>query len=134
VVSEKSRLDHSEMILRPFENLTNLVLDPLLTGTCHCIRPHRFARPYDNIVDFASFGWLAKNQNSFWQEMFLYVFLDKHRISHHTPQLVLHFTHTGQWGITPTGTLLVTDASEMLHTSSLGDGVGVQTLTSRTGA
>ncbi len=29
---------------------------------------------------------------------------------------------------------MVTDASEMLHTSSLGDGVGVQTLTSWTGA
>jgi hypothetical protein len=24
--------------------------------------------PYD-IVDFASFGWLAKNQNSFWREI-----------------------------------------------------------------
>jgi hypothetical protein len=47
---------------------------------------------------------------------------------------VLHLTHIGQWGITPTGTLLVPDASEMLHTSSSGDGVGVQTLTSRTGA
>ncbi len=28
---------------------------------------------------------------------------------------------------------MVTDASEILHTSSLEDGVGVQTLTSRTG-
>jgi hypothetical protein len=56
---------------------------------------------------------------------FVYVFLDKNRISQHTTQLVLHFTHTGQWGIAPTGTLLVTDASEMLHTSSLGDGVSV---------
>jgi hypothetical protein len=30
VVSEYSRLDHSELVLGPFENLTNLVLDPLL--------------------------------------------------------------------------------------------------------
>jgi hypothetical protein len=29
---------------------------------------------------------------------------------------------------------MVTEASEMLHTSSLGDGVGVQTITSRMGA
>jgi hypothetical protein len=29
-VSEYSRLDHSEMVLGPFENLTNLVLDPLI--------------------------------------------------------------------------------------------------------
>jgi hypothetical protein len=43
--------------------------------------------------------------------------------------MLLHFTHIGRWGIAPTGTLLVTDTSEMLHTSSLGDGVeGVQTL------
>jgi hypothetical protein len=52
----------------------------------------------------------------------------------HEILMVLHFTRIGQWGIAPTGTLLVTDASEMLHTSSLGDGVGVQTLTSRMGA
>jgi hypothetical protein len=26
--------------------------------------------PYNNIVDFASFGWLAKNQNSFWLGFF----------------------------------------------------------------
>jgi hypothetical protein len=52
----------------------------------------------------------------------------------HKIPTVLHFTHIGQWGIPPTGTLLVTDASEMLHTSSSGDGVGVQTLTSRMGA
>jgi hypothetical protein len=25
--------------------------------------------PYNDIVDFASFGLLAKNQNSFWQEI-----------------------------------------------------------------
>ena len=36
----------------------------------------------------------------------------------------------GRWGIAPTGKLSVTDASEMLHTSSSGVGVGVQTLTS----
>ncbi len=29
VVSEQSKLDHSEMVLGPFEILTNLVLDPL---------------------------------------------------------------------------------------------------------
>ncbi len=29
-MSEQSRLDHSGMVLGPFENLTNLVLDPLL--------------------------------------------------------------------------------------------------------
>jgi hypothetical protein len=52
----------------------------------------------------------------------------------HKITTVLHLTHRGQWGIAPTGTLLVTDASAMLHTSSLGDGVGDQKLTLRTGA
>ncbi len=52
----------------------------------------------------------------------------------HKIPTVLHLTHIGQWGIAPTGTLLVTDTSEMLHSISLGDIVGVQTLTSRTGA
>ncbi len=33
VVSDKSRVDHSEMVFGPFENLTNLVLDPLLPWT-----------------------------------------------------------------------------------------------------
>jgi hypothetical protein len=49
-----------------------------------------------------------------------------HFFSHlflHKIPTVLHFTHIGPWGIAPTGTLLFTDASEMLHTSSLGDGV-----------
>ncbi len=36
----------------------------------------------------------------------------------------------GRWRIAPTSKLLVTDASEMFHTSSSGVGVGVQTLTS----
>ncbi len=52
----------------------------------------------------------------------------------HKMPTVLHFTHIGWWGITTTGTLLVTDASEILHTSSSGDGVGVQTIISRMGA
>ncbi len=29
MVNEKSRLDHSEMVLKPLENLINLGLDPL---------------------------------------------------------------------------------------------------------
>jgi hypothetical protein len=47
----------------------------------------------------------------------------------HKIPTVLHLTHIGQWGIAAIGTLLVTDDSEMLHTSSSGDGVGVQTFT-----
>ncbi len=65
--------------------------------------------------------WFVLWDSGFFSHMFL-----------HKIPTVLHFTHIGQWGIAPTGTLLVTDASEMLHTSSLGDRVGVQTLTSRT--
>jgi hypothetical protein len=60
----------------------------------------------------------------FW--FFSYMFL-------HKIPMVLHFTHIGRWGIAPTGTLLVPDASDILHTSYSGDGVGVQTLTSRMG-
>jgi hypothetical protein len=65
---------------------------------------------------------------------FVYVFLDKNKISQHKTQPLLHMTHIGRWGISPTDTLLVTDASEMLHTSSSMDEVGVQTLTSTMGA
>ncbi len=54
---------------------------------------------------------------------FVYVFLDKNRISQHKTQPLLHLTHIVQWGISPTDTFLVTDASEMLHTSSSMDGV-----------
>ncbi len=52
----------------------------------------------------------------------------------HKIPMVLHFTHIGWWGITSTDTLLVTEASEILHTSSSGDGVGVQTIISWMGA
>ncbi len=45
----------------------------------------------------------------------------------HKIYTVPHLTHIGWWGISPTGTLLVTDASEMFHTSSSGYGGGVQT-------
>ncbi len=45
--------------------------------------------------------------------------------------LQCYISHIDQWGIAPTGKLLVTGASEMLHTSSLGDGIGVQKLQGR---
>jgi hypothetical protein len=63
--------------------------------------------------------------------MYSYIKTESHNTKHN---LVLHFTDIGRWGIAPTGTLLVADASEMLHTSSGGNRVGVQTLASRTGA
>jgi hypothetical protein len=65
---------------------------------------------------------------------FVYVFLDKNRNSQHKTQSGIALHTYRLMGDHPTGTLLVTDASEMLHTSSLGDGVDVQTLTSRMGA
>ncbi len=42
----------------------------LLSPTVIVFVPVILQDPYDNIVDFASFGWLAKNQNSFWREIF----------------------------------------------------------------
>ncbi len=78
----------------------------------------------------AAVGWMQQNLVVFCVVRFWFF---SHMFLHKIPT-VLHLTHIGQWGIAPTGTFLVTDASEMLHTSSLRDEVGVQTLTSKTGA
>ncbi len=105
-----------------------------LIGTCHCICPHCFARPIQQHRWFCKFRVVGRKPEFILAGNFVYVFLDKNIISQHKTQPLLHLTHIGQWGISPTDTLMVTDASDMLNTSSLMDGVGVQTLTSRTGA
>ncbi len=105
-----------------------------LIGTCHCICSRRFARPIQQHCWLCKFWVVGQKPDFILTGIFVYVFLDKNRISQHKTQPLLHLTHIGRWGISPTDKLLVTDASEMLHTSSLMDGVGVQTLTSRMGA
>ncbi len=105
-----------------------------LIGTCHCICPRSFTRPIRRHHWFCKCRVVGQKPEFILAGKFVYVFLDKNRISQHKTQPLLHLTHIGLWGISPTDTLLVTDASEMLHTLSLVNGVGVQTLTSRTGA
>jgi hypothetical protein len=146
-----------------------------LVGTCHCIRPCRFARPICQHHWFCKFRVVGQKPEFILAGNFVYVGLfliprkktESHNTKHNLPRrrywlrrdnatesscvlccdilvffhmflhiipMVLHLTHIGWWGIAPTDTLLVPDASEMLHISSSGDGVGVQTLTSRMGA
>ncbi len=76
-------------------------------------------------------GWTQQNLVVFCVVRFCFFFL---YVPTNVKYLRCYTSHVGWWGIAPTAILLVTDASEMLHTSSSGDGVGVQTLTSRTGA
>ncbi len=46
-----SRLEHSELALGQFENLTNLVLDPYKYDLVHCIGTHTSQKPPETVKD-----------------------------------------------------------------------------------